>query len=447
MKKILTVLALAFYLNIDAQIITTIAGNGTGSYNGDGTQATNADISSPKGIACDISGNIYIADYSNQRIRVVSTSGIINTIAGNGTAGYSGDGGQATNAEIHNPEGVAVDAAGNVYIADIANNRIRIVNTAGIINTFAGNGTAGYSGDGAAATAAKLNGPQGVAVDALGNLYIADQYNNVIRKVNTSGIISTVAGNVTQGYNGDGGAATAAEINQPYGVVCDALGNMYIADQGNSCIRKVNTAGIISTVAGNGTQGYGGDNGAATVAALYYPRGITVDTAGNLYIADLNNNVIRKVDTSGIITTIVGNGFDAGTGNGGFSGDGGNATAAELNGPRGIVCDVFGNLFITDTYNNRLRIVTSATSGVEQFVSNNEQASIYPNPANQSFVIETNTNQKQFVQVVDVTGKIVLSQNINNTTTINASCLSQGVYNISISNSQNVTNKKLIIVR
>src|ERR1700757_288061 len=196
MKKIITVLALAFYLNINAQIITTIAGNGTGSYNGDGTQATNADISSPKGIICDISGNIYIADYSNQRIRIVNTSGIINTIAGNGTAGYSGDGGQATNAELHNPQGVTFDAAGNIYIADYANNRIRIINTAGIINTFAGNGTAGYSGDGAAATVAKLNGPQGVAVDAIGNLYIADQYNNSIRKVNTAGIISTVAGNI-----------------------------------------------------------------------------------------------------------------------------------------------------------------------------------------------------------------------------------------------------------
>lgn len=386
-----------------------------------------------------------MADYSNQRIRIVSTSGIINTIAGNGTAGYSGDGGQATDAELHNPEGVAIDNAGNIYIADYANNRIRKVNTAGIISTVAGNGTAGYSGDGAAATAAKINGPQGVAVDAVGNLYIADQTNNVIRMVNTTGTITTVAGNVTQGYSGDSGPATAATINQPYGVACDAVGNMYIADQGNSCVRKVNASGIISTIAGNATQGYSGDGGAATIAQLFYPRDVTVDAAGNLYIADLNNNVIRKVNTSGIITTIAGNGFNAGTGNGGYSGDGGNATAAKLNGSRGVVCDAFGNLFIADTYNNRLRMVTNAAAGVEQFASNNQHTSIYPNPANESFVIETNTNQKQTLHIFDITGKLVLTQTIYGTTIIDASNLSQGVYYIN--NNQNIINKKLVIVK
>ena len=188
-----------------AQIISTFAGNGTAAYTGDGGQATAAGLNTPYGVAVDASGSVYISDYNNHRIRKVNTSGIISTFAGNGTAGYTGNGGQATAAELSYPRGVAVDAAGNVYIADYNNNVIRMVNTAGIISTFAGNGTQGYTGDGGPATAAALNYPQGVAFDALGNVYIADVSNNRIRKVSTAGTISTVAGNGTAGYTGDWG--------------------------------------------------------------------------------------------------------------------------------------------------------------------------------------------------------------------------------------------------
>ena len=225
-------------------------------------------------------------------------------------AGYVplGDGGAATAAALMNPGGVAVDAAGTLYIADTDNNRIRKVTTAGVITTVAGNGLAGAGGDGGQAVFASLHSPHGVAVDAAGNLYIADTDNNRIRKVTPAGIITTVAGTGISGHSGDGGPATAARLNYPVGVAVDAAGNLYIADTGNSRIRKVTPAGVITTLAGTGIGGYSGDGGPATAAQLKYPFGVAVDAAGNLYIADSGNNSIRKVTPAGIITTVAGNG-------------------------------------------------------------------------------------------------------------------------------------------
>jgi sugar lactone lactonase YvrE len=224
--------------------------------------------------------------------------GHIASQAGNGVLGYSGDGGPAASAEFSSPTGVAVDSSGNLYIVDADNNRIRKVTAStGIITTVAGNGTAGYSGDGGAATSAELDTPFGVAVDASGNLYIVDVNNDRIRKVTAStGIITTVAGNGTWGYSGDGGTATSAELFSPFGVAVDASGNLYIADSGNNRIRKVTAStGIITTVAGNGTAGSTGDGGAASSAELSYPTGVVVDSLGNFYIADYNNNKVRTV--------------------------------------------------------------------------------------------------------------------------------------------------------
>jgi sugar lactone lactonase YvrE len=229
------------------------------------------------------------------------TPGIITTVAGNGTQGYSGDGGAAISSELDEPDGVAVDASGNLYIADLANNRIRKVAVGtGIISTVAGNGTAGYSGDGGAATSAELNYPYGVAVDASGNLYIADTFSSRIRMVSAAtGIITTVAGNGTRGYSGDGGAATSSELDELTGVAVDASGNLYIADGGTDKIRKVAAAtGIVTTVAGNGPRGYSGDGGAATSAELDVPYGVAVDASGNLYISDEGSNRIRKVNVA-----------------------------------------------------------------------------------------------------------------------------------------------------
>ena len=292
-------------------------------------------------MALDGSGNLYIADLGNHRIRKVDAAGVISTVAGDGTWGSSGDGGPATAAQLRRPYDVALDGAGNLYIADEFNRRIRKVDAAGVITTVAGDGTEGFGGDGGPATAARLDSPSGVALDGDGNLYIADRGNNRIRKVR-SGVITTVAGDGTYGYSGDGGPATAALLNGPTDVAVDGAGNLYIADHDNDRIRKVDPAGVITTVAGDGTEGYGGDGGAATAAQLHWPRGVALDGAGNLYIADTSNHRIRKVDAAGVISTVAG---------GGYGGDGGPAVAALLNGPTDVAPDGAGNLYIADTSN------------------------------------------------------------------------------------------------
>ena len=333
--------------------ISTVAGNGTYGFSGDGGAATAAQFLFPNGVATDAAGNLYIADFGNHRIRKVSANGIITTIAGTGTYGFSGDGGVATSAQLYEPSGVATDAAGNLYIADFGNNRIRKVSDNGIITTIAGTGTSGFSGDGGVATSAELNFPIGVATDAAGNLYIADTGNNRIRKVSAKGIITTIAGTGTYGFTGDGGVATSAELYEPNLVATDAAGNLYIADSCNNRIRKVSDNGIITTIAGTGVFGkFSGDGGGATSAHLYEPISVATDAAGNLYIADTFNKRIRKVSAYGIITTI------AGTGTSGFSGDGGGATSAELSYPDGVATDAAGNLYIADANNNRIRKLT-----------------------------------------------------------------------------------------
>jgi sugar lactone lactonase YvrE len=347
--------------------ISTVAGNGTAGYlasQDTGTTAgTGAELSSPDGAAVDVAGNLYIADRSNHRIRkVTAATGFISTVAGNGTAGYNGDGVAATSAELNQPSGaVALDGAGNLYIADYNNQRIRKVTAAtGLISTVAGNGTAGYNGDGVAATSAELNSPTGVAVDGAGNLYIGDKSNNRIRKVTAStGLISTVAGNGTAGYNGDGIAATSAELDSPPRVAVDGAGNLYIADQSNNRVRMVTAStGLISTVAGNGTAGYNSDGIPATSAELNNPYGVAVDGAGDLYISE-NNQRIRKVMAStGFISTVAGNGT------GGYNSDGIAATSAELSTPYGVAVDGAGDLYIADSGNNRIREVTAAAASL-----------------------------------------------------------------------------------
>ncbi len=331
--------------------IATVAGNGTNGYSGDDGPATGAQLFDPYGVVLDKSGNLYIADQLNNRIRKVSPDGTITTVAGKGTTGYSGDGSAATSAELYHPCGLALDSAGNLYIADAASNVIRKLSTSGTITTVAGNQTAGYAGDGGAATSASLYEPLGVAVDAAGNIYIADSFNSRIRMV-ANGTISTLAGNGFTGRSGDGGAATSASLNRPQGVTVDTAGNLYIADTDNHVVRKVAVDGTISTVAGNGTWGYSGDGGPATQAALFYPKSVAVDAAGNLYIVDTFNSRIRVVAADGAITTVAGNGVP------GDWGDGGPASSARLKFPSGVALDAAGNLYIADTQSNRIRLLT-----------------------------------------------------------------------------------------
>ncbi|PQJ13105.1 hypothetical protein CJD36_005015 [Flavipsychrobacter stenotrophus] len=340
--------------------ISSIAGSGTSGYSGDGGAASSANLSYPYAVAVSTSGIIYIADQVNNRIRKVTAAGVITTFAGNGAAGNTGDGGAATTATLNNPIGVAVDASGNVYIADYGNSRIRKVNAAGIISNFAGSGV---GLDGGAATAADLYHPSGVAVDPSGNVYIAETGNNRIRKVNTSGIISSVAGNGVSGFSGDGAAATLAKLSSPVGVCTDAYGNICIADMGNHRIRKVNASGIITTVAGTGALGFSGDGGLATAAAINTPYGMTIDGFGNIYICDYGNYRVRKVSTTGIMSTFAGNGSV------GFSGDGGLATAAMLNRPTGIAVDASGNVYEADINNQRIRKFAACILPVSGIIS------------------------------------------------------------------------------
>jgi sugar lactone lactonase YvrE len=435
-KQVLFVLAIIIAFCSNGQIITTIAGNGTDGFSGDGGLATAAQINSSNGVAVDASGNIYFAEYTNHRIRKVNRStGIITTVAGNGGIGHSGDGGLATAAQINYPDGVAIDAAGNIYITE-GNTRIRKVNSStGIITTVAGNGTGGYSGDGGLATAAKLYALY-VAVDASGNIYISSDYGYRVRKVNSStGIITTVAGNGTSGYSGDGGLATAAVLGSVTGVSVDAVGNIYISDY--NIIRKVNSStGIITTVAGNGTSGYSGDGGLATAAQLNRPYGVAVDASGNIYFADHNFlvdccDIIRKVNSStGIITTVAGNGTA------GYSGDGGLATAAQLNGPYGVAMDASGNIYIGDSDNYRIRKVTNTTSVVEH----NKLSSmlVSPNPFNNATLIKLPESvQNAEIVVSDLLGKKVITKKFSGKEyLLEKGTLSPGIYFVQINDEQ-----------
>jgi uncharacterized protein (TIGR03437 family) len=358
-------------LRLDAitGILAVAAGNGTQGYSGDNGLATNAQFNGLAGLAVDSAGNLYIADRDNNRIRKVS-NGMITTVAGNGTPGFSGDNGPATSSQLYGPRGLAVDSAGNVYIADTDNNRIRKISN-GVISTVAGNGTMGFSGDNGPAASAELYLPYSIAVDSAGNLYIADPEDNRIRKV-ANGVIVTMAGGWTRGFSGDHGPVSGAVFNDPTGVAVDSAGNLYIADSGNNCIREISN-GVIATVAGNGTQGISGDRGPATSAQLFLPYAVAVDSAGNISIADTGNIRIRKV-SSGVITTVAGNGTV------GFSGDNGPATSARLSDPGGIAVDSAGNVYIADSGNDRVRkvsngaIATVAGNGGHGFSGDNGPA-------------------------------------------------------------------------
>ncbi len=365
-----------------AHLITTVAGTGTPGYTGDGGAAVAARLGGGiYAVTGDALGNIYIADGTNNSIRKVSSSGIISTIAGTGTGGYSGDGAAATAAQLRFPAGVAIDVSGNIFIADQSNNRIRKINTSGIITTVAGTGAAGFSGDGGPATNAQIHAPWGIVVDNNGAIVIADYENNRIRRIDTFGIITTIAGTGTSGYSGDGAAATAADLTHPAGLAVSRTGAVYFADFSNNVVRVVHPYGIINTIAGTGATGFSGDGGAATAALLAAPYGVAINDSGDIYVADAGNNRIRKIGSGGIITSI------AGTGTTGYSGDGGAATLALLNVPSGIAIDRQNNALVCDRSNNVIRHLVlnyapSFVNGHHQTMSVCESVAISPTAIN-----------------------------------------------------------------
>jgi sugar lactone lactonase YvrE len=401
MKRLLLTLLL-LPLMANAQFITTIAGNGTFGYTGFGGPATAAQIGYPRGLEADSKGNIYIACWGGGNgVIKVNVNGVATMFAGVATTGFSGDGGPASAAQIYGPTDIAIDAIGNVYIADARNSRIRKVDTNGTITTVAGGGS--IVADGGAATATLLSYPNGIALDSKGNLYITEQLNNKVRKVNTSGIITTFAGTGAGGYSGDGGAATAAKLNNPCRLAIDRKDNVYIDDYGNSRVRKVDSLGVITLVVGAGA-GFSGDGGLATAAQLAGNLGLTTDGGGNIYIADWGNNRIRMIDSNGIIKTI------AGTGVAGYNGECILTTAAELNSPTDVAVDGSGHIYISTFRDNRIRVLaTTCKLDVPETENLYESISIYPNPASNELTIAAPISLLS-IFITDMIGNAIYTQ-------------------------------------
>ena len=318
---------------------TTIAGSLTaGSANGKGTDAT---FNEPFGLAADVNGNIYVVDHLNNLIRKITPDGVVTTFAGSGAIGHAD--GVGTAATFNNPTGLAVDVAGNVYVADVSNNLIRKIAPDGTVTTLAGSGANGSANG--LGTAATFSNPSGIAVDGAGNVYVADLSNNLIRKITPGGVVTTLAGSGLSGS--DDGVGTAATFNQPYGLAVDPMGNVFVADWGNNEIRKITPAGVVTTIAGNGKPGSA--DGVGTAATLNRPFGLAIDESGNIYVVDTGNELIREITPAGAVTTVAGTGTKGSTN--------GTAFTTSFYQPTGIIADGAGNVYIADEFNNEIRQV------------------------------------------------------------------------------------------
>lgn len=451
-SAILTVLYCLIVNTVNAQVVTLFAGNSTNGYAGDGGPATASTcmLHRPHDITHDASGNFYFTEYDNYIVRKVSNTGIITTIAGTGSPDMGvaplPTGVPATSVDLSGIGGIVIDGSGNVFFGE--GTQIRKISPSGIFTTFAGNSIGGYSGDGGPATAAAME-VGAMTFDAVGNLYISQYNNNVIRKITTAGIISTVVGQgpgLGGGYSGDGGPATAAKLLNPRDVKFDAAGNMYVLDGSGTGVRKVNTAGIITTVAGNfaAAFGYTGDGGPATNARLNNATQIKIDGAGIIYISDHGNNVIRKINSAGIISTYVG------TGSWIWNGSGLAGTATNLWGPQGL--DIYsGKLYFCEGGHSVIRKIDAPTTEVPVLSTSYNDIQILPNPTTGSYTLSgiLATDGVLKISLLDITGKILLSDNIN---TINRAFskqfttdnLSPGLYFVKILSADNTTTLKLI---
>jgi|ERR1035437_1036828 sugar lactone lactonase YvrE len=414
--KLILVTLFAMMQMVNGQIITTIAGDSVAGYNNDGILAINAELNAPASVAIDRAGNVYIADGGNNRVRKIDIfTGIIATIAGTGTAGYNGDGIAATSAELNFPHSIALDDSSNIYIADALNERIRkITISTGMISTIAGTGTSGYNGDGIAATTAKLNYPCAVALDGSGNIYIAEKINRRIRKVTIgTGVISTIADSTTV---------------IPEGVAIDASGNVYISDSWHERIFKI----IIST---------GDTSTIAQTPNVSGPRELIVDASGNVYYANGGGGTVRKIAIGTGVNSII-----AGTGTGAYNGDGIPATFANI-APAGVALDTAGNVYIADAGNNRIRKITMNT-GIPDVNNSLNTILVYPNPNNGNFTVSYSLSSKNSkLQIMDLTGRIVFTHNMysmEGKETIDVSYLNNGIYFYTIINEKEVLKGRFI---
>ena len=421
-------LHLLFNFTAHGQVITTIVGTGLSSYSGDGGPASDAGVFG-SGLAFDAAGNLYIADGSNSVIRRVSVTDTISTFAGTGTSGYSGDGGPATAAELNTPTGITFDTAGNLFFTDFFNNRVRKISTSGIITTVAGTGVSGYAGDGGPATDAKFSSPSGICFDHFGNLYFTDGSLEGVRKVTPAGIISTYAGSGTPGFAGDGGSATAALFHSPEGIAIDHRGNIYVCDAYNYSIRKITPSGIISTFAGHDTYGTTVNGILATTAALGVLAGVVVDEYDNVFFSDISNSLVDMVSKDGILHIVAGNEAQ------GFSGDGGPATAAELYLPYIITLDSCGNIYIPDGGNFRVRKITWPHCGylsTPEVQAPTSAIATYPNPVTDELHICNVYGAADF-KIVNFVGEVIVAGRLTERdNTLSLRQLTTGLYLLEI---------------
>ena len=422
-------------------IITTIAGCDTSRFSGDGGIADTSCLNFPYCVF-KVSNNLFIADALNNRIRKIDlNTNIITTIAGTGDFSYSGDGGPATNAALFLPSGIFIDSNNNLYIADAGNHRIRKIDgSTGIISTVGGSGSPGYSGDGSLATEAMLNGPSGVYVTHNEDIYISEYYNNCIRKIDhSSGIITTIAGTGTSGYSGDNGPAVNALLSAPMNLYGDLDGNIVFVDSWNSVIRKIDlNTGVISRVAGTGVNGYSGDGGLATDANIRVPTGLFINRQGDTYFTEYYSGNVRRIDAStGFITTVVGYGVE------GFAGDGGPASNAQLRADY-VYVDDNSDMYIADAGNNKIRKVTHplAVPNVDAY----QRFKLAPNPTTGIFTIEGNVSSDLRIEVVNSIGQIAYSnKSVASKQPIDLSFLPSGIYFIQARDSLTTFTEKLII--
>ncbi len=439
---VLSFSCLFLYSATSAQSVYAFACSGVAGYSGDGGSAATAQCFAPTGMAVNSRGQVFFADNGNNVVRMIDEHGLISTFAGNDTAGFSGDGGPALTAKLNGPIALAVDAADNIYICDAGNSAIRKVNSSGVITTVAGTGVAGFSGNFGPATAAKLNKPQGIAVDAEGNLYISDTYNQFIRKVTDSnGHIFNIAGTGSAGTSRSNTNALIANISYPGGITVDYIGNIYFSDQGNNMVKKINLSGDMTYFAGNGTYGYSGDGGVGTDASINVPQHLVTDAVGDLYFTEFGNHVVRKETRSGTIGTL------AGTGARGNSGNGGDARSATFNGLLGIAYSSSGRIYISDEVENTIRVIAGAEA-VNNINDNQKLVDVSPNPTDGYLNIRLNAAIDLIgYSVSSINGNVVIDfiREPSSHFSIDLNNLPNGIYLLNCSTSQGSVIKRFLL--